>query len=103
LRPVCEILHETLARVVVWARELGCVEQLAPVPDLVRRGGGAGVQRAIYELAGIDGLTKRLTDLTASAAGPGQRGLDAGLHGRPPRAHRAHHGSIGASTRCTTV
>ena len=70
LRPVSEILQDTLARVGVWARELGCVEPLARLPDLVRRGGGAGVQRAIYNLAGIDGLTKQLTDLTAAAARP---------------------------------
>ena len=68
LRPVSEILQDTLARVEGRARELGCVRQLALLPDLLRRGGGAGVQRAIYERAGIDGLTKQLTDLTAAAA-----------------------------------
>ena len=70
LRPVSEILQDTLARVEVWARELGCAQELALLPDLLQRGGGAGVQRAIYELAGLDGLTKRLTDLTAAAARP---------------------------------
>jgi carboxylate-amine ligase len=95
LRPVSEILHDTLARVAVWAPGLGCVEQLAVVPDLLRRGGGAGVQRAIYELAGIDGLTKRLTDLTAAAAGveapstrrPSLRTAASGSS-RPPRSDR---------------
>jgi carboxylate-amine ligase len=82
LRPVSEILHDTLARVEVWARELGCIQQLALVPELLRRGGGAGIQRAIYELAGIEALTKRLTDLTAAAARSGQHPLDAGLYGQ---------------------
>jgi carboxylate-amine ligase len=70
LRPVSEILQDTLARVEIWARELGCAQELARLPDLLRRGGGAGLQRAIYELAGLDGLTRRLTDLTAAAARP---------------------------------
>lgn len=70
LRPVSEIVQETLARVEIWARELGCVQELALLPDLLRRGGGAGVQRAIYNLAGLDGLTKQLTDLTSAAARP---------------------------------
>jgi carboxylate-amine ligase len=79
LRPIAEILHNTLARVEPWAHELGCVQQLALLPQLLRRGGGADRQRAIYEHAGIDDLTKRLTNLTAAAAGSGQRPLDAGL------------------------
>jgi carboxylate-amine ligase len=85
LRPVAEILDETLARVEVWARELGCVEPLALLPDLSRRGGGAGAQRALSNLAGIDGLTKQLTDLTAAAAqveapSTRRRSVQAALH-----------------------
>src|SRR5512133_3053615 len=45
LRPVSEILLDTLARVEVWSRELRCVQPLALLPDLVRRGGGAGGPR----------------------------------------------------------
>jgi hypothetical protein len=36
----------------------------AGLAELVRRGGGAGAQRAIYELAGIDAVTRALTELT---------------------------------------
>ena len=70
LRPVSEILQDTLARLQGRARELGCVQQLALLPDLWRRGGGAGVQRAIYERAGIHAVTKQLTDVTAAEATP---------------------------------
>jgi carboxylate-amine ligase len=68
LRAVSDILHSTLARVANRAHDLGCVEELARLPDLVQRGGGAGMQRAIHELAGIDGLTRQLTRLTATEA-----------------------------------
>jgi glutamate---cysteine ligase / carboxylate-amine ligase len=67
-RPVSEILDETLARVESRAHELGCVEELALLPDLVQRGGGAGIQRAIHEIAGIDALVQQLTELTAAQA-----------------------------------
>ncbi len=72
-RPVSEILHHALARVEHRARELGCVEELALLPDLLRRGGGAGAQRATYEIAGIDAVIRQLTELTAAAVS----GLDA--------------------------
>ena len=77
LRPVSAILEDTLARVQVHARELGCVQELALVPDLVRRGGGADVQRAIHKRAGMDGVTRRLTELTAAEARTGHRPADA--------------------------
>jgi hypothetical protein len=38
------------------------------LPELLRHGGGAGVQRAIYEIAGIDGVVRHLTELTAAEA-----------------------------------
>jgi len=38
------------------------------LPELVRRGGGAGAQRATYEIAGIDAVTRRLAELTATEA-----------------------------------
>lgn len=65
-RPVSEVLHDALARVEHRARELGCVEELKLLPDLLRRGGGAGVQRATYEIAGIDAVVRQLTELTAA-------------------------------------
>ena len=67
-RPVAEILEEALARVQRHARELGYTDLLALLPELVDSGGGAGIQRAIYDIAGIDGLVRRLTQLTAVEA-----------------------------------
>lgn len=69
-RPVAEILEEALARVQRHARELGYTDLLALLPELVGSGGGAGIQRAIYDIAGIDGLVRRLTQLTAAEACP---------------------------------
>ena len=66
--PVSEILDDTLARIDSRAHELGCAEELALLPDLVQRGGGAGIQRATYETAGIDALVQQLTQLTAAEA-----------------------------------
>jgi glutamate---cysteine ligase / carboxylate-amine ligase len=68
LRAVSDILQGALARAENRAHELGCVEELALLPDLVQRGGGADTQRAIYELAGIDSLARQLTRLTATEA-----------------------------------
>ena len=67
-RPVSEILDRTLARVESWAHELGCVEELARLPDLLQRGGGAGIQRDIHQIDGIDSLQRQLTELTAAEA-----------------------------------
>ena len=69
-RAVSEILEDVLARVEGRARELECVEEIALLPELVRRGGGAGAQRATYEIAGIDAVTRRLAELTATEAAP---------------------------------
>ena len=68
LRAVSDILTDALARVAQQAHELGCADELALLPDLVRRGGGASTQRSIHRHAGIDGLTRQLTRLTASEA-----------------------------------
>jgi gamma-glutamyl:cysteine ligase YbdK (ATP-grasp superfamily) len=46
LRPVSELVEETLALVRPAARELGCAPQLDGVTALLADGGGAGVQRA---------------------------------------------------------
>jgi glutamate---cysteine ligase / carboxylate-amine ligase len=67
-RAVSEILEDTLARVEGRARELGCVEELALLHELLRRGGGAGAQRTICEIAGIDAVVRQLTQLTAAEA-----------------------------------
>jgi glutamate---cysteine ligase / carboxylate-amine ligase len=67
-RLVADILDETLARVEPQAHELGCAEELARLPDLLRRGGGAGAQRAIFSSVGMEGLVQRLAQLTAAQA-----------------------------------
>ncbi|MDQ2896922.1 MAG: glutamate-cysteine ligase family protein, partial [Actinomycetota bacterium] len=65
---VSEILKDTLTRVEDRARELGCVEELKLLPELLRRGGGAVVQRTICGIAGIDAVVRQLTQLTAAEA-----------------------------------
>jgi hypothetical protein len=59
LRPVSKILEDTIARVEDRAHELGCVQELALLPELLQRGGGASTQRAIHRLAGIDVLVQQ--------------------------------------------
>jgi gamma-glutamyl:cysteine ligase YbdK (ATP-grasp superfamily) len=61
---VTELLDDALGRVAGWAAELGCAEELASLQQLVRSGGGAGAQRAAYEIAGIDAVLRRLTEVT---------------------------------------
>lgn len=65
-RPVAEVLEETLGRVGGWAGELGCTDELAGLDELLRRGGGAEVQRTTYRIAGIDAVARQLTELTAA-------------------------------------
>ncbi len=64
LRPVSYLLDEALGRAHRWADELGCADALAGIRELVARGGGAGVQREVYEIAGIDAVARRLVELT---------------------------------------
>jgi carboxylate-amine ligase len=66
LKPVSELLDAALARVSRWAGELGCAEELGGLHELVARGGGAGAQRAVFEIAGIDAVARRLVELTQS-------------------------------------
>jgi carboxylate-amine ligase len=68
LRPVEELLHEALATARTRAGELRCEEELRGLPSLLARGGGAGRQRATYEIAGMGGLLRELTRLTAADA-----------------------------------
>jgi carboxylate-amine ligase len=71
LRPVREVLEEALALARRYADELGCARELEGLSALLERGGGAGRQRAAYELAGMDALLRELTKVTgASAARP---------------------------------
>jgi carboxylate-amine ligase len=48
LRPVAELLVETVELLRPHARELGCEEQLSGLTDLLDEGGGAGLQRAAH-------------------------------------------------------
>jgi carboxylate-amine ligase len=64
LRPVSELLEEALGRADPWASELGCVEELAGLSDLLARGGGAGGQRSAHEIAGIDAVLRDLLQRT---------------------------------------
>ena len=68
-RAVSELLDEALANVGGRARELGCADELARLGDLVKRGGGAGAQRATYEIAGINAVVRQLIEATAAAPG----------------------------------
>jgi carboxylate-amine ligase len=68
LRSVIELLEEALELTREDAEQLGCAEQLARLPQLVARGGGAGAQRDIHAIGGMDSLLRELTALTGSAA-----------------------------------
>jgi carboxylate-amine ligase len=48
------------------AQELGCTDELALLPDLIRRDGGAGRQRALHAIGGMDTLLRELTRVTSS-------------------------------------
>jgi carboxylate-amine ligase len=68
LRPVGDLLDEALERARGYADELGCAEELGRLPGLVDRGGGAGRQRSVYEIAGMDALLRELARMTAGAS-----------------------------------
>ena len=64
LRPVDELLQEALGLARPYADELHCTEELDALPALLGRGGGAGRQRASYQIAGMDALLRDLTEVT---------------------------------------
>jgi glutamate---cysteine ligase / carboxylate-amine ligase len=64
--PVPAILDALLARLGPHADDLHCTRELDALPELVVGGGGAGRQRSIYDIAGIEAVTRKLTELTAS-------------------------------------
>jgi carboxylate-amine ligase len=72
-RPVSELMESALARLEGHAHELSCTRELATVPELLRRGGGAGAQRSINEIAGIDAVVRQLTELTGGQSTTGDR------------------------------
>jgi carboxylate-amine ligase len=65
-----DVLSQTLERVQPYARDLGCEDGLALIPALVAARGGAGKQREIYELAGIESLLRELAATTGQTSGP---------------------------------
>jgi glutamate---cysteine ligase / carboxylate-amine ligase len=64
LRPVGELLQDALTIARAHAVELGCEAELDGLSLLMANGGGAGRQRAAFEIAGMDGLLRELTKLT---------------------------------------
>ena len=69
LHPLGDVLAEALDHVQPYARELDCEAELALLPALVATGGGAGRQREVYELSGIDALLRELSATTAQTSG----------------------------------
>jgi carboxylate-amine ligase len=63
---VSELLENALSRARPHARELGCQESLGRLPELIRSGGGAGVQRSIFQIAGIDAVVRQLAERTSA-------------------------------------
>ncbi len=66
LQPVADLLDEALELARGYARELGCADELDVLPALLTRGGGAGRQRAAYEIAGMDALLRERTRVTGA-------------------------------------
>jgi carboxylate-amine ligase len=77
LRPVTELLDAALALARDHADELDCADALEGLPALLRRGGGAGRQRAAHEIGGMAALLRELTEVTGPGAleGRGQMGM----------------------------
>jgi glutamate---cysteine ligase / carboxylate-amine ligase len=67
LRPVREMLADVLPAAAEHAQDLGCLDQLGGLEELLVKGGGAGRQRAIHEIAGLDALLRELARLTGPA------------------------------------
>jgi carboxylate-amine ligase len=63
-----DVLAAALERVAPYAKELDCEASLALIEPLVQAGGGAGRQREIHALSGIESLLRELTALTARTA-----------------------------------
>jgi carboxylate-amine ligase len=68
LRPVEALLDDALALAAPHAAELGCADELDGVRGLLEHRGGAGRQRAAYAIAGMGGLLRNATALTAATA-----------------------------------
>jgi carboxylate-amine ligase len=62
LRPVAELLEETVELVRPAARELRCEEQLDDLAALLADGGGAGVQRSLCREGDVDAVLEALVE-----------------------------------------
>jgi carboxylate-amine ligase len=73
LRPLADVLEETLALALPAAEELGCAAELSGLSALVAAGGGAGIQRDDHDRGGMDavlaGLLERTRDVGPWRAG----------------------------------
>ena len=70
IRPVRELVEETLELVAPAARELHCDACLDGIGELLADGGGAGLQRAAYAGADIDAVLQWLLARTRDAGAP---------------------------------
>src|SRR5947209_534735 len=61
-----ELLERRLDLVAGQARDLGCEAELEGLRTLLARGGGAGRQRSYFEISGMDGLLRDITELTGA-------------------------------------
>ena len=75
LRSVAELLDQALKSARPYARRLGCSDALELVGPLLESGGGAGLQRRIHAIAGMDAL------LREASRGWGLRGIVIGILG----------------------
>jgi carboxylate-amine ligase len=66
LRPVPELLDETIELARPCARELRCEAQLESLTELVEAGGGAGIQRAAQRDGGLQAVLDGLLERAAS-------------------------------------
>jgi len=67
LRPLSEVFEATLEMCADSASQLGCEAELEALRGLVADGGGAGRQRAVYEVAGMESLLRAQLELTAAS------------------------------------
>jgi carboxylate-amine ligase len=63
LRPVAELLSETIELARPRAVELGCAAELDSLTALAEAGGGAGLQRAAHREGGMDAVLRALLEL----------------------------------------
>ena len=65
MRGAAELMAEAVELARPHARELDCEAEVEAVPQLLEVGGGAGLQRAAYAGADIDGVLRRLMTLAS--------------------------------------